>query len=218
MSKITNYYTFPPLSGNAPKQMVMLLHGFGADGRDLIELSPAFADVLPDAVFVCPDAPQRCEMSPMGFQWFSLQNWSADMMVAGVKAAFPALDVFITEQLEKYELTDDKLILGGFSQGCMMSLYAAPRRKKQIAGVLGFSGGLVWEEDINVSALTKPPVHLVHGDADTVVPLAFYIDAKERLENAGFTVSGGVVRDLPHSIDDEGIKGGREFLRNIFSI
>jgi phospholipase/carboxylesterase len=217
MSNITNYYTFPPLSGNTPQQMVMLLHGFGADGRDLIELAPAFADILPDAVFICPDAPQRCEMSPLGFQWFSLQNWSGEMMLAGVKAAFPPLDSFITEQLKKYDLTDDKLVLGGFSQGCMMSLYAALRRDKQIAGVLGYSGGLVWEADMNAATLPKPPIHLVHGDADTVVPLAFYIDAKERLESAGFTVSGGVVRGLPHSIDDQGIAGGREFLRRVFA-
>lgn len=209
---ITNFYEHQPASGAKPKQMVMLLHGLGADGRDLLSLAPLWARDLPDAVFISPDAPFHCDMAPMGYQWFSLQEWTAESILKGVQAAAPILENFIDSQLEKYGLGADKLALVGFSQGTMMSLYFAPRYPKKIAGVLGYSGALTGGED-----LTAPhhriPVHLIHGEADTVVPISAYRHARATLEKAGFVVTGHTTPGLMHGIDDKGLQAGASFLK-----
>ena len=131
-------YTHGPASGGAPKQIVVLLHGLGADGRDLLGLAPEFKDALPDAIFVSPDAPNACDMAPMGYQWFSLREWTPEAILRGVQQAAPVLDAFIDSLLEKYKLPPEKLALVGFSQGTMMSLYVGPRYKNRIAGIMGF--------------------------------------------------------------------------------
>ena len=146
---ITNYYQFGPTSGGKPKQIVLLLHGLGADGRDLMGLAPEFAEELPDAVFVSPDAPFPCDMAPMGFQWFSLQNWTAESKRTGVKNAAPSLKAFMEAQLKRFELPASKMALVGFSQGAMMSMYVAPRYPEPIAGVVAYSGALI-------GSVTKP--------------------------------------------------------------
>ncbi len=211
-----NTYEHKPPENVEPKQLVILLHGLGADGRDLMGLAPLFAQELPEAVFVSPDAPFPCDMAPMGYQWFSLQDRSPEPILKGVQEAAPILEAFIDEQLEKYGLTGDKLALLGFSQGTMMSLYSGPRYPDTIAGILGYSGALVWEEDLNTGFLQKMPVHLIHGEADDIVPVQARAFAQESLEKAGFTVSGHTVPDLPHGIDEEGIKSGSEFLKSLF--
>ncbi|MGB4056730.1 MAG: phospholipase [Alphaproteobacteria bacterium] len=214
---IKNIYEHKPASGGAPKQMVILLHGVGSNGQDLISLAPYYARFLPDAVFISPDAPFPYDMAPPGYdayQWFSLQDRSFANRLEGVKAASPLLHDFMDRQLERYGIPPSKLVLMGFSQGTMTGLYAGPRYKNKIAGILGYSGALIWEEelpkDINVI-----PVHLVHGDEDEVVPFAAYHHAKEKLEKSGFRVSGHVSHGLGHSIDDGGITSGAAFLQAV---
>jgi phospholipase/carboxylesterase len=163
--KALKTYGFGPASGNKPQQLVILLHGLGADGRDLLGLAPVLGQSLPDAVFVSPDAPYPCDMSPMGFQWFSLQDWTPAKVLSGVQQAASVLDNYITEQMEKHGVTADKTALVGFSQGTMMSLYVGPRYPEKLAGVLGYSGAVVWEATTDYGALHKIPVHLIHGDA-----------------------------------------------------
>src|SRR6202007_1543946 len=130
-------YGYGPASGNKPQQLVILLHGLGADGRDLLGLAPVFAQDLPDAVFVAPDAPYPCDMAPMGYQWFSLQEWTPAKVLMGVQQASSILDGFITAQMEKYGVPAAKTALVGFSQGTMMSLYVGPRFPEKLAGILG---------------------------------------------------------------------------------
>lgn len=207
-----NAYTFGPASGKTPEQVVILLHGLGADGRDLLGLAPELATALPDAVFVSPDAPFPCDMAPMGRQWFSLQEWTPEAILRGVQHAAPLLDAFIAETLARYELPAEKLALLGFSQGTMMSLYAGPRYKDKIAGIMGFSGALVWEDVVD-SNMRKPPVCLIHGMADPVVPAAAYYHAREKLLGAGFIVSGHLSPTLMHNIDFQGIETARQFLK-----
>lgn len=212
-----NTYKYGPASGGKPQQLVILLHGLGSDGRDLISLAPFFAQDLPDAIFVSPDAPYPCDMAPVGYQWFSLQDRSAPATLAGVQKAAPVLDHFIAEQMEKYGVPADKTALVGFSQGTMMSLYVGPRFPEKLAGVLGYSGALVGGEDLEEEGMHKIPVHLVHGDADEVVPVDMYHHAQRRLTETGFDVSGGVTPGLPHSIDESGIRDGSAFLQRILN-
>ncbi len=217
MKSIENFYVHDPVSGNKAKQLVVLLHGLGSNGQDLISLAPYFARMLPDAVFVSPDAPFPCDMAPTGFQWFSLQDWTPEAFLYGVHTAAPILDSFISEQMAEYDIPASKTALVGFSQGTMMSLYAGPRFPEKMAGVLGYSGSLVWEDNVTAANLNKIPVHLIHGDDDHVVELSRYYDAKDKLEAAGFAVSGGVTKGLAHSIDEEGILSGSVFLKGALS-
>lgn len=204
-----------PRSGNKPASLIILLHGYGANGADLLDLAQYWESALPDAMFISPDAPEPCEAGPFGFQWFSLQNWSPASLLAGARQAEPTLRSFIDDQIEQYDVKPDRVALVGFSQGTMMSLYAAPRLPYQIAGVLGYSGALLGHETLTDASINKVPVHLVHGDMDMVVPVDAYHMSRAGLESAGFTVTGGVTRGLQHSIDAAGIQDGEAFLKSI---
>ena len=136
----------PPASGGKPRRLVILLHGLGADGNDLIGLAPYWARLLPDAEFVSPNAPFPCDMAPYGYQWFSSQDRSPEAVLGGVRAAAPILDAFIDEALEQRGLGSGELALVGFSQGTMMSLFVGLRRAEPVAGIVGFSGRLLAPE------------------------------------------------------------------------
>lgn len=209
---IQNFYEHAPKSGK-PKQIVFLLHGVGSNGRDLISLAPMWAESLPDAIFISPDAPFHCDMVPPNYpdsyQWFSLQSRDPQRMLDGVKNVFPIVEEFIDSQMERFGVQHDKVAMVGFSQGTMTSLYVAPRLKYKIAAVLGYSGALLWEDN----ATQKPPIHLVHGDADDVVSVEAWHAAREVLMQNGFAFSGNTTRGLTHSIDMDGIRSGSVFLK-----
>lgn len=208
-------YTHSPVSGKKPESMVILLHGLGSNGMDLLGLARYWEKGLPDTVFVSPDAPFPCPMAPTGHQWFSLQSWSPVAVMDGVEEAAPVLQDYITKMLDHYDIPDEKLALVGFSQGTMMGLYAGPRRERKIAGILGYSGALIGGETLGDLHVQKPPVHLIHGDMDMVVPVGAYFMAKEMLESNGFVVTGGVTHGLQHNIDEEGINSGGAFLESV---
>lgn len=209
-----NHYTLEPKNGAKPTSIVVVLHGYGSNGRDLISLAPYWQDAVPNAVFVSPDAHQPHEGgAPGGFQWFSLATYNQEFMTKGASEAQPILDTYLDSLLMHYGLTDDRLALCGFSQGCMMSLYCGPRRKNKIAGILGYSGALVGEEGLKDAQ--KPPVHLIHGQDDSVVPVVAHRHATAHLVKNGFEVSGYTTPGLEHSIDEKGIESGAEFLNEI---
>ena len=204
-----------PQSGVA-KQLVVLLHGVGADGDDLIGLAPALARFLPHAAFVAPNGPEPCDMAPFGYQWFSLQDRRPEALLRGVQATAPLIDAFLDDELARHRLDSAQLALVGFSQGTMLSLYVAPRRKAPMAAVLGFSGALLGADALKVEAVSRPPVFLIHGDADEIVPVGALAAAVAGLQAADIPVRFEIRPGLPHAIDPEGIAHGGAFLAAAF--
>lgn len=217
MSTGLSFQTSGPASGKKPSQMVVLLHGLGANGADLLSLAPYWAESLPDAIFVAPDAPDPCDMAPFGYQWFSLQDRSLEAIEKGARTVAPLLNKFLDEQLAAHNIPADKLALVGFSQGTMMALFAAPRRHPAPAAVVGYSGALIAPAALASETIGKFPVLLVHGEADPVVPFMAMGHAEENLRSAGFTVTALSRPRLGHSIDPEGLSAGAAFLRQSFA-
>lgn len=206
-----------PLSGGAAKQLVVFLHGLGADGEDLISLGQVFGQMLPDAQFASPNAPQPCDMAPFGYQWFSLQDRAYAAMLAGVEQAAPALNHFLDRQLDILGLTDENLALIGFSQGTMMALYAALRRPNCCAAVVGYSGALVAPEMLAAEITSRPPVCLIHGQEDQVVTFGAMGAAEAGLKAVGVSVECHARPRLGHGIDPEGVTIASNFLKKHFS-
>lgn len=191
----------PPAEGGPPAQLIVLLHGVGADGNDLIGLTPALARRLPRAAFVAPDGPEPCDMATFGRQWFSLRDRRPEALWLGVQAALPLLDAFLDAELERHRLADHQLALLGFSQGTMTALHVAPRRPRSVAAVLGYSGALLGGERLPEEAVSRPPVFLVHGDADEVVPVQALPAAVAALQAAEVPVQWSIRPGLGHGID-----------------
>ena len=207
---------FGPASGGKPKQLVILCHGLGADGNDLIGLAPHYAKVLPNAIFVSPNAPFQCDMSPFGYQWFSLQERTEEAMLAGAQTAQPILDAFIDQQLAKYKLTERNLALVGFSQGTMVSIFTVPRRKIPVAGVVAYSGRLIGKDLMAQEIRCNPPMVMINGDQDELVPVTLQPAAVDTLRALGVKIEGHIRPGLGHSIDDVGIKIAQDFLSALF--
>ena len=206
-----------PVHGGAAEQLVILLHGVGADGNDLIGLAPLFQKALPGAAFVSPDAPFPYDMAPFGRQWFSIADFAPQSRLAGVQAAAPILDAFIDARLAAHGLDEGKLALVGFSQGTMMSLHVGPRRARRLAGIVGFSGMMVGAELLADEIRSRPPVLLIHGEADPLLPVKALGQARAGLEAAGVAVESHVRPGLGHGIDDEGMRLGARFLGEVFA-
>ena len=209
--------TQEPASGGPAKQLIVFCHGLGSDGNDLIGLAPYFARVLPDAKFISPNAPEKFDMAPTGYQWFSLMDPNADRL-PGVKAAAPILDNFINQQMTVHGLTEAETALVGFSQGAMMSLHVGLRREKRLAGIAGYSGRLIAPELLSTEMRSKPNVMLVHGEADSVVPPSSLKDSVSALAGVGIDATWETRPDLGHGLDDRGIMMGMEFLAKCFGI
>lgn len=201
--------------------VVVFLHGYGADGADLLGLSEPLSQYLPDTVFIAADAPERSMANPMGYQWFPIPwiDGSSEAAAAeGLRRSAKLLDTFIDKVLADEGLTPDRLILLGFSQGTMMSLHVAPRRAEPIAGVVGFAGRLMFPDALADEALSKPPVILIHGNADDVVPFGEMQLAGEALQSTGFEVYGHVMQGTAHGIAPDGLGAALTFIRDKLDI
>ena len=201
-----------PASGGPARSLVIFLHGYGSNGADLIDLAPYWAAALPDTLFLAPDAPQPCDGAPYGRQWWPLTSLSHAARAAGVRVSAPALDAYIDRQLAAHGLGEDRLALVGFSQGAMMALHVGPRRTRPLAGVIGFSGMLADPEALAAEVVTRPPVLLVHGERDEVLPVEALHQAKIALKGLDFEVASHVSPGLGHSIDEAGLQLGARFL------
>lgn len=205
-----------PRFGRAPGQaraLVVLLHGLGADGNDLIGLAPHFARAVPEAAFVAPHAPFPCDMAPFGRQWFSFQDPDPHTVLGGVRAAAPHLDAFLDAELSRFGLADAQLALVGFSQGTMMALHVALRRARPCAALVGYSGMLVGPEALTEEIRSRPPVLLVHGEADEIVAFPALAAAEAALKANGVEVRAVSRPGLGHGIDEAGIDLGAVMLR-----
>jgi phospholipase/carboxylesterase len=203
-----------PASGAEASSLVVFLHGLGADGSDLIALADPLSQVLPDTAFVAPDAPFPCDMAPMGRQWFSLQRRDPEEMLEGARKAAPYINAFLDDEIARLGLSEDRLALVGFSQGTMMSLYCALRRPKNCAGIVGFSGLLIAPELLAAEVVSRPPVLLVHGTDDPVVPFPAMAAAEAGLKAAGIAVTSQARPGLPHGIDPGGLQLAAEQLES----
>jgi phospholipase/carboxylesterase len=206
-----------PAAGSAPRQLVVLCHGVGADGDDLIGLAPAFGPVLPHAAFAAPDAPEPYDEAPFGRQWWSLRDRNPALMAAGAAAARPTLDAFIDAELARLGLPTDAYALLGFSQGAMMVLYAGLRRQAPPRVILAYSGALVAAEAIG-ERRNDAPVLLLHGEADEVVPPVRSRQAESALSAAGVPVESVFYPGVGHWIDPAGLGKGAERLRAAFEV
>jgi phospholipase/carboxylesterase len=206
-----------PKNGPA-RQLVVFLHGYGADGNDLIEIGRAWQAFLPQAAFVSPHAPTPCGQAPMGREWFPLTFRNPTERWDGVNAAAPGLDSFLDAELARHNLAPSALALVGFSQGTMMALHVGLRRDRQLAGIIGYSGMLISPERLAGEIRSRPPVLLTHGDADQVLPVQALGEAAKALEDAGVPARAVRRPALGHGIDEDCVKLGMLFLAEVFGI
>ena len=189
--------------GTAPTSLVVLLHGYGANGDDLIALGDDWRRWLPEAVFVAPNAPEAIFGMYGGLQWFPLTLRDPSEYWRGVMLAQPAVDAFIDEHLARYRLPADRLLLVGFSQGTMMALHVGLRRAAAPAGIVGYSGLLAGPEHL-AQITVRPPILLIHGEADDLIPVAALHAAREQLAKSDLLVEWHVRPGVGHGIDPEG--------------
>src|ERR1043166_3716692 len=200
-----------------PKHLAVLLHGVGSDGRDLIGLADGFAPALPDCAFVSPDAPEAFDQAPFGRQWFSLRDRTLEAIEAGLKKARPVFDAYLGGLLKEFNVPAARTALVGFSQGTMVSLYCGLRRPEPLAGILAYSGMLAGGEKLKDEMRIRPPICLIHGDSDEVVPAAASRMAAHMLEKEAVPVELHISEGLGHGIDQSGLKTGAAFLHGILA-
>jgi phospholipase/carboxylesterase len=207
-----------PHGGGAPGHLVVLLHGYGADGNDLIGLAPVLAPLMPDVVFHAPNAPYPCEGNPYGYQWFGISRLDPQIAAAGVRAAAPFIEAFLDDTMARYGLDESKTVLVGFSQGTMMALHVGLRRERQLAGIVGFSGMLAAPEALPAEIRSRPPVLLAHGDADEMLPSVLTERAAEVLKATGLRVGVHIAKGVGHGIDQTGLSHAARFLLDVLKL
>lgn len=217
MTRVLNAERREPVSGTT-RSVVVFLHGYGANGADLLGLADPLSEHLPDTLFVAPDAPEACASAPMGFQWFPIpwiDGSSEEESMRGMMSAVEDLDAFLDALMVDEDVLPEQVVLFGFSQGTMMSLHVAPRREDAVAGIVAFSGRLLTPEALAEEARVKPPVLLVHGDADDVVPPQSLPQAAEALQEAGWQdVYAHVMKGTGHGIAPDGLSVALAFMRD----
>ncbi|WP_432449968.1 alpha/beta hydrolase [Aliiroseovarius marinus] len=214
MTRILDMKRREAASGDT-KSVVVFLHGYGADGADLLGLADPLSEHMPDTTFIAPDAPEKCLGNPMGYQWFPipwLDGSSEEDSMRGVEMATDDINAFLDQVLEDEGISPSELIVFGFSQGTMMSLRVLPRRDEPIAGLVAFSGRMLEPDDFAEHVVSKLPVLLVHGDQDDMVPPAHFSESGEVLQGAGFETYGFIMKGTGHGIAMDGLSVALSFM------
>jgi len=214
---MTNYnleaISISPFSKNKPQQIIVLCHGYGGDGKDISTLAINWQRFLPEAIFLCPNAPEICAVNPQGYQWFDLSSDKEELILEKSLIAEEKLNTFIDQILNDFQLEPNNLALVGFSQGCMVSIQIALKKKKQISCLIGYSGKVINQKHLSDNIHSKPKIFLMHGANDTLVPPTHLLEAKEYLAKHGLKIKIKLFKDCEHRIPMEGISIGLEFLK-----
>ena len=205
-----------PASSKKPKQAVILCHGYGGSGEDINHLAMSWQRFLPDAIFLCPNAPEPCEINPTGFQWFDLSAGNEETILAKSLIAEEKLSIFLDQILDNFNLKADDLSLVGFSQGCMMAIQVGLKKIIKVNSIVGYSGKIINQENLSKNINSKPNILLMHGDSDTIVPPMHLLESKEYLNKHGFKIKTKLFKNCEHHIPVEGSSLGLEFLRKNF--
>ena len=213
MSYSLNTIVLEPLTETKPKNAVILCHGYGGDGKDISILASYWKFHLPDTIFICPNAPEKCAASPSGFQWFDLMDQTPDQILSKSIIAEIRLNKLIDEVKEKNDLSANEIVLGGFSQGCMISLQTGIKRKDKINSIVGFSGKIINTEHLSKNIISRPNVLLMHGDKDQVVTIDGLLEAKDFFYKNNFPIETKIFKNCEHRIPTEGSSLGLQFIK-----
>ena len=214
---MTNYnleaISISPFSKNKPQQVIVLCHGYGGDGKDISTLAIHWQRFLPEAIFLCPNAPEICAVNPQGYQWFDLSSDKEELILEKSLIVEEKLNTFIDQILNNFQLEPNNLALVGFSQGCMLSIQIALKKKKQISCLIGYSGKVINQKHLSDNIHSKPKIFLMHGANDTLVPPTHLLEAKEYLVKHGLKIKTKMFKDCEHRIPVEGVSLGLGFLK-----
>ena len=202
-----------PLSKNNPKQLIVLCHGYGGDGKDISSLAINWQRFLPDAIFLCPNAPEVCNVNPQGYQWFDLTTEEEKIILEKSLIAEEKLNTFLDQALNNFQLETSNLALVGFSQGSMMGIQVGLKKKEEINCLIGYSGKIINKKNLSDNINSKPKIFLMHGTNDTIVPPTHLLEAKEYLNKCGIKIKTKLFKNCEHKIPVEGSSLGLGFLK-----
>ena len=213
MTYSLNTIILDPLSKKKPKNAVILCHGYGGDGKDISILAGYWRTFLPETIFICPDAPEKCAASPSGFQWFDLLDQSEEQILSKSLIAENKLNQLIDEVKQKNDLNSNQIIIGGFSQGCMLTLQTGIKRKDKINSIIGYSGKIINTEHLSKNINSKPNIFLMHGDSDQVVTIDAFLEAKDFFKKNRYEIETKIFENCEHRIPTEGSSLGLQFIK-----
>ncbi len=208
-----NTVILEPLSKTKPKNAVILCHGYGGDGKDISILAGYWRTYLPDTIFVCPDAPEQCAANELGYQWFDLIDENSEQILSKSLVAENKLNKLIDEVKEQNNLSADKIAIGGFSQGCMISLQTGIKRKDKINSIVGYSGKIIDTEHLGKNIVSRPNIILMHGDIDQIVSVDGLLEAKNFFKKNNYEIETKIFKNCEHRIPTEGSSLGLQFIK-----
>ena len=212
-SYILNVTSVPTLSKNKPRQVVILCHGYGGDGKDISTLAINWQRFLPDAIFLCPNAPEVCSVAPQGYQWFDLTTEKEEIILEKSLIAEEKLSIFLDQVFDNLQLEPNNSALVGFSQGCMIGIQVGLKKTKKINCLIGYSGKVINQKHLSENINSKPKIFLMHGAKDTIVSPTHLLEAKEYLVNHGIKIKTKLLKNCEHKIPVEGSSLGLGFLK-----
>ena len=208
-----NTIVLEPLSKKKPINAVILCHGYGGDGKDISILAGYWKNYLPDTIFICPDAPEKCAASTLGFQWFDLIDQTPEQILSKSLVAENKLNKLIDEVKDKNSLSANQIVIGGFSQGCMISLQTGIKRKDKINSIIGYSGKIIDLEHLGKNIVSRPNIILMHGDMDQVVTIDGLLEAKDFFIKNNYKIETKIFKNCEHRIPTEGSSLGLQFIK-----
>jgi len=210
---ILDVTSISPLSKGKPKQAIVLCHGFGGDGKDISSLALGWQRFLPEAIFLSPNAPETCSVNPKGYQWFDLTSEKEEIILEKTLVAEEKLNIFLDQVFDNFQLEPRNLALVGFSQGCMISIQVAVKKKKKINCLVGYSGKIINKNHLSKNINSKPKIFLMHGENDTIVSPTHLLESKEYLKNNNINIKTKMFKNCEHKIPIEGLSLGLGFLK-----